>query len=498
MKAILKKGIAWGMIVAMAFSIAGINPKTKTIQAKESTEYTIKVNLGTNCTTIYKKGKAVKAMICSPSAETPTGTFYVPVKYRWHEMIGNCYAQYCTRITTGVLFHSVWYYKNGDKSTMSVSAYNVMGQKASHGCVRLLCKDAKWIYDHCAVGTKIVIFWGNKKDDPLKRPSFTPIRTGAFTSWDPTDPDPKNPYRKSLPTITAKTKKIEYKAKVKVLDLVSIKGSTGDNITKSNGTIKTSGKINTKKLGKYTVQYKVKDSLGKKKTKKITFKVVDTKKPIINGAVSKKNVPMGSTVNLMSGVKAKMISGKNITSKVKVSVKYKKKKVKVKNKTVTFTQAGKYKITYTVKAANKQTRTKTVTYKVTDQRLKMALTTASVTLKQNDKFDPYQYIRTLTTYKGVNLDKKTYVKCIGKVDTTKPGTYTIQYVAQYKNLKYTAVTAKLKVIVQKAPTVTTQEETTTLQNQTTAPSPETTTPSETVTPEETESVPESTNRPVNE
>ena len=52
MKAILKKGIAWGMIVAMAFSIAGINPKTKTIQAKESTEYTIKVNLGTNCTTI--------------------------------------------------------------------------------------------------------------------------------------------------------------------------------------------------------------------------------------------------------------------------------------------------------------------------------------------------------------------------------------------------------------------------------------------------------------
>ena len=46
---------------------------------------------------------------------------------------------------------------------MSVKAYNVMGQKASHGCVRLLCKDSKWIYDHCALGTKVIIFRGTKK-----------------------------------------------------------------------------------------------------------------------------------------------------------------------------------------------------------------------------------------------------------------------------------------------------------------------------------------------
>lgn len=211
---VFKKSISILMIVTMVVSmLAGIalTYDVTDTNAAESTEYTIKVNLGTNCTTIYDgKGKAIKAMICSPSSETPTGTFYVPVKYRWHEMIGNCYAQYCTRITTGILFHSVWYYKNGDKSTMSVAAYNVMGQKASHGCVRLLCKDAKWIYDHCAVGTKIVIFWGSKSDDPLPRPSFTPIRNGKFMDWDPTDPDPNNPYRKAEPSITANKTTVEY------------------------------------------------------------------------------------------------------------------------------------------------------------------------------------------------------------------------------------------------------------------------------------------------
>ena len=141
MKKIFTKSISMLLIITMI--LGGILVSTTKEVKADSKAYTIKVNLGTNCTTIYKNGKAIKAMICSPSNETPTGTFYMPVKYRWHDMIGNCYAQYCSRICPEILFHSVWYYKKGDKSSMSVAAYNVMGQKASHGCVRLLCKDAK-------------------------------------------------------------------------------------------------------------------------------------------------------------------------------------------------------------------------------------------------------------------------------------------------------------------------------------------------------------------
>ena len=238
--------------------------------------YRLTVNKGTNCVTVYEKQGndyvPIKAMICSPSNETPIGTFYTPVKYRWHEMIGNCYAQYCTRITDSILFHSVWYYKNGDKSTMSVRAYNVMGQKASHGCVRLLCKDSKWIYDHCALGTKVIIFRGTKKDDPIKRPSFTPITNGKFTDWDPTDPDPKNPYKSNKPVITAKVKTIEYGTKVKLSDLITVKDRAGNVLTKKNVKITTVGKIKTSKLGKYKIKFKVKDSLGNSKTKILKFK----------------------------------------------------------------------------------------------------------------------------------------------------------------------------------------------------------------------------------
>lgn len=460
---IFKKSISILMIITMIASVlAGFVPVNEPTQvnAKESTEYTIKVNLGTNCTTIYNgKGKAIKAMICSPSSETPTGTFYVPVKYRWHEMIGNCYAQYCTRITTGILFHSVWYYKNGDKSTMSVAAYNVMGQKASHGCVRLLCKDAKWIYDHCAVGTKIVIFWGDKSDDPIKRPSFTPINNGKFTDWDPTDPDPNNPYRKAEPNIIADSTKVEYGKKVKPLDLVTIKDSAGNVLTKKNASIKVKGKINVKKLGKYKVKFIVKDSIGNKKTKTIIFKVVDSKKPVITGAKSKKNIAMGSTVNLKSGVKARMVSGKSLTSKIKISVRYKKKGVKVTKGKVTFTKIGTYKVTYKVKGKNKLVRTKTVTYKVNDQRVKFLLNKTTVTIKQGESFYPYNYVKSVKTYNGTALNIKKNVTYTGAVDTSKPGVYTVTYTAKYKNRSYTARTAKLKVIVEKVEETTTAPET---------------------------------------
>lgn len=468
------------LMIAVAILVGCVNIQTVQVQAaKETTNYTIKVNLGTNCTTIYnKKGKAIKAMICSPSSETPTGTFYIPIKYRWHEMIGNCYAQYCSRITGQVLFHSVWYYKNGDKSTMSVGAYNVMGQKASHGCVRLLCKDAKWIYDHCAVGTKVVIFWGDKKDDPLERPSFTPIKTGAWISWDPTDPDPKNPYRKAEPKITAKSKKVEYGKKVTRMDLVTIKDSAGNTLTKKNAKIKITGKINTKKLGKYKIKYKVKDSLGNKKTKTITFKVVDTKKPVFKGAKGKKNVAMGTSKNLLEGVTANAVSGKDLTSRIKVTVKKGKKTVKVKKGVVTFDKTGTYKVTYKVKGVNKKVRTKTVKYVVVDKRVNLTLKASSVTIKAGEEFNPADYIQSLTTYKNNAISITKYVITEGNIDINTPGEYKITFIAQHKDYEYTKSTKTLTVKVLPAEEETTtpsEEETTTGESETTTPSEEETT-----------------------
>ena len=55
MKKITSKLVAVLMIVVMAFGISGT--ATVKTEAKESKGYVIKVNLGTNCTTVYKNGK---------------------------------------------------------------------------------------------------------------------------------------------------------------------------------------------------------------------------------------------------------------------------------------------------------------------------------------------------------------------------------------------------------------------------------------------------------
>lgn len=58
MKKITSKLVAVLMIVVMAFGISGT--ATVKTEAKESKGYVIKVNLGTNCTTVYQKWKSNK------------------------------------------------------------------------------------------------------------------------------------------------------------------------------------------------------------------------------------------------------------------------------------------------------------------------------------------------------------------------------------------------------------------------------------------------------
>ena len=477
------------LVLSLVLCVTTVGQFSTPVQAEERTDYVIKVNKGTNCVTVYDKdGKPVKAMICSPSNETPVGTFYTPVKYKWHEMIGNCYAQYCTRITwDGILFHSVWYYKKGDKSTMSVSAYNVMGNKASHGCVRLLCKDAKWIYDNCALKTKVVIFNGTKKDDPLGRPSFTPLSTKSRTSWDPTDPDPKNPFRGNKPTITAKATTVELGSKTNVKDLVLIKDSAGNELTAKEAKVKVKGKVNTAKVGTYKVTYRITDKLGKKTSKTLKFKVVDTQRPVIKVDKKKKTVAMTTTQNLLNGVTAQSVSGKDLTQKIKVTVTDEAgNKVRVKQGNVTFDKAGTYKVVYKVTGNNKKTRTATVKYNVVDRGVKLTVNT-NITINQGETFEPLKYVSELKTFKGVAIDIAKNVSVTGTVNSNVPGTYKVVYAAANRGIAYTRREVEVTVtVVAKTPETTTVPQTTTkVPEATTTPETTTKAPEATTTPETT-------------
>ena len=171
--------------------------------ASDETEfpYYIKINRRQNCITVYtldENGEYTvpyKAMICSTGLynATPRGTFHLSTKYLWRELYGKVYGQYATRITGGVLFHSVPYYKKS-KSALCTEKYNKLGQQASMGCVRLTVEDAKWIADNCPSGTTVEIY-DDDDPGPLGKPEATHIDTDSPNKgWDPTDPDVENPW----------------------------------------------------------------------------------------------------------------------------------------------------------------------------------------------------------------------------------------------------------------------------------------------------------------
>ena len=109
------------------------------------------------------------------------------------------------------------------------------------------------------------------------------------------------------------------------------------------------------KLGTYRVEYSVANPYNKKAVaKKVTvITVKDTKKPKLSGVSSKKNKEYKSVLNLRSGVTAKLVSGKNMTSKIVIKVKApsakKYKTLSTSNsKKYCFTKVGVYSVEYSV------------------------------------------------------------------------------------------------------------------------------------------------------
>lgn len=156
-------------------------------------QYLAKINRVTNTVTIYAQDGAngfilpVKVFACSvglPGTPTDTGTFNTMGKYRWKELMGPSYGQYATRIYPGEYFHSVAGV-NMTPYNINAGEYNKLGQPASHGCVRLCVRDAKWIYDNCKLGMTVIIY-DSSNPGPLGKPATIKIPAGQ--NWDPTDP----------------------------------------------------------------------------------------------------------------------------------------------------------------------------------------------------------------------------------------------------------------------------------------------------------------------
>ncbi len=148
--------------------------------------------------------------ICSTGDKgryTPRGEFSITNQYEYKAMSRlngvMVYAQYSSRFYGHYLFHTIPsagqhknYLPNG-KQQLLVAEYEKLGTDVSHGCVRMLVGDCYWIYRNCPIGTGVTV-----TDDvgptPPEKPALIyeePYMDGNHQyGWDPTDPDPHNPY----------------------------------------------------------------------------------------------------------------------------------------------------------------------------------------------------------------------------------------------------------------------------------------------------------------
>lgn len=100
----------------------------------------------------------LRYFLCStgnPVSLTPNGTFYArPLTYTsaqnpWYFFsLHNCWVLYCTQISGNICFHSLTFNQYAANS-LSQTAYNALGKPASHGCIRLMVEDAKFIWENC-------------------------------------------------------------------------------------------------------------------------------------------------------------------------------------------------------------------------------------------------------------------------------------------------------------------------------------------------------------
>ena len=191
----------WNLIFNDAHIVLpGATPKPT--PAPTPVPFHIVVDVANQVTSVYGRDEAgeytipVRQMLCATGMKaTPSdvGDWVLNGRHatwcifpKW----GNSYARYWTRINSNIAFHSPIYTAVSNQA-MKISSYKMLGQRASHGCIRLSVPDAKWIYDNIGKGTVVSIVEGMETDQelrealklpPLDTKYCTPISTPVPTA----------------------------------------------------------------------------------------------------------------------------------------------------------------------------------------------------------------------------------------------------------------------------------------------------------------------------
>lgn len=282
----------------------------------------------------------------------------------------------------------------------------------------------------------------------------------------------------------------EYGSTINLRKKVTAKTVTGKNLTKRikikivyphSKKEKTYKKktIKLTKLGTYRINYYVKNPNNGKVTKVICrVKVQDTKPPIMQGVKSKRTIEYNSTINLSSGIRAKLRSGRNVKSRLVIRVKapgsnsYKKLKT-TSYKKYRFGKTGKYYVEYSVSNPYKK---KAVTKKrsvitVKDTKAPQISGVAAAKTVQIGSSIDLRYGVAAKLRSGTNVTRNIQITVRDPQNVTislggslytfgQVGIYEVQYMSKNPNNSRAVTTQRMRVMVQdnRVPQITIGEE----------------------------------------
>ena len=194
-------GITGEATWTMLFSAEALNVGSPPRPTPEPTPvpYAVTVDVKNQAVIVYgpdEKGEytvPVRRMVCSTGkvgSDSDLGDWVLDGrKARWaYFSLYGGHAQYWTRINKYIAFHSVLY-NQVNTQTLRQSSYNMLGSRASRGCIRMLVSEAKWMYENIGEGVVVTIRDDLPADEELRR-SLKPPPLNTKTKLPVSTPQP--------------------------------------------------------------------------------------------------------------------------------------------------------------------------------------------------------------------------------------------------------------------------------------------------------------------
>lgn len=216
--------IALAIVCFLAFLCApGRACASDELKNDDPDKYYILLDLKNEIVTVYERDengeytKIVRRFLCSsgrtdvdeadPEDEatpTPRGIWKIGGRERFGKFanFSGEYARYWVQIVGSIYFHSLLF---GDRTVDSLkrSPFYSMGEKVSHGCVRLYVEDAKWLYYYACPGTTVEITANLPSNRALRKALECKMTFSEYDAFQKTitDDEPELPNQKAWVTV---------------------------------------------------------------------------------------------------------------------------------------------------------------------------------------------------------------------------------------------------------------------------------------------------------